>query len=369
MLLEFLVLKNFRNHRHLEMKFDPKVNFIIGDNGVGKTNILEAIQLLSTGRSFRTSHLTDLIHHEHSSFYLEAYFRREGVPQTLKIGYDGTKKHIVHNTSSLPAFSHLLGVIPSVLYSPKDIALIIGSPTERRRFLNLYLGQSDPLYVHHLIRYTKALEHRNTLLKAKSVQQSGEIECFEHEMARSSSYLMKERQKALDVLQARIAPIIQKLTQVEERFVLLYKPSCLFDQSSSLEQCIAEQYQKQRNKEFLLGTSLIGPHRDDFLISLQQHPIKAFCSEGQQRSFLSALKIAEWQLLKEKNQQTPLMCIDDLGIHLDAKRKTLLESQIQYLGQVLITSPKKPHWESSAQQHKVFDMHSTSHYSLSSCSK
>jgi len=330
------------------------MNFIIGDNGIGKTNILEAIYLLSTGKSFRTSQLTDLIQHQTSSFYIEASLVKENTSHTLKIGYDGKKKHIHFNNTLLPAFSHLLGIMPSVLYSPKDIGIIIGTPLERRRFLNIYLGQSDPLYAHHLIRYTKALEHRNMLLKAKKIFPANEIVCFEKELALSAVYLMESRIAALALLTEKIALLIPHLVHQEERFILQYLSSFALEGPLSA-QPLEEQYQRMRHKEALFGISLVGPHRDDFTILFNDLPVKSFCSEGQKRSFLSALKLAEWELLKESSHQLPLLCIDDLGIHLDATRESLLEKQLQNLSQVLITSPKKPTWNDSSEGSKVFE--------------
>lgn len=339
MLLTSLILRNFRNHADVEMTFSPKVNLIVGNNGIGKTNILEAIHFLSTGRSFRTNQLSELIRHGYNYFYLEAHFIKEGVSQCIKVGYDGKKKKIEHNASNLLAFSNLLGIIPSVLYSPKDIALIIGAPAERRRFLNIYLGQGDPLYVHYLLRYTKALEQRNYILKRRSLEDLTEIECFEKEMASSSLYLMTQRKHALESLEKNLSSIIVQLTQKEDNFTIHYQPSFSMQKEISKEN-LELQYKKQRRKELLLGTSLIGPHRDDFLLSLEGQLIKSFCSEGQKRAFLSALKIAEWSLLKEKHQKNPLMCIDDLGIHLDETRRSLLEEHVKDLGQVFLTSPR-----------------------------
>jgi DNA replication and repair protein RecF len=355
MLLTSLLLRNFRNHADIEMTFSPKVNLIIGDNGIGKTNILEAIYFLSTGRSFRTSQLTDLIRHGCDHFYLEANFTKEDVSQCLKVGYDGKKRKIEYNASNLYAFSNLLGIIPSVLYSPKDISLIIGAPVERRRFLNLYLGQSDPLYVHYLLRYTKALEHRNAILKRKSLNDVDEIECFEKEMANASVYLMIQRKNALEALEKGLSSILFKLTQKKEIFTIRYQPSFSIQKELSKEG-IELQYKKQRKKELILGVSLIGPHRDDFSISLEGQLIKTFCSEGQKRAFLSALKIAEWSLLKERHLKDPLMCIDDLGIHLDETRHVLLEQGVKDLGQVFLTSPRNEFSYGSSSECKIFEL-------------
>ncbi|NDD59341.1 MAG: DNA replication/repair protein RecF [Chlamydiae bacterium] len=341
MFLESLILRNFRNHSDLELSFSPTINLIVGDNGVGKTSLLEAIHLISTGRSFRTSQLQELIGIGHSHFYLEAHFIKDDISQTLKIGYNGQSKKIEHNSTYLPSFSNLLGILPSVLYAPKDIALIMGSPDDRRRFLNLYLSQKDPLYVYHLLRYTKALKHRNFLLKKGPQTDPLEIECFEKEMANSSVYLMQQRQHALSTFELKISSIAPTLTKNQEKFTMHYEPS-LSMQNPFSKESLAEAYKKYRKKELLLKTSLVGPHRDDFTISLNHQLAKSFCSEGQKRSFLSALKIAEWSLLLENHKKNPLMCIDDIGVHLDPSRLHLLEEAIHSLGQVFLTSPKEP---------------------------
>jgi len=340
MFLTALILRNFRNHKEIELSFSPKTNLIVGDNGVGKTSLLEAISLLSTGRSFRSPLLQEVIGFGGSHFYMEAHFIKEGISQTLKIGYDGSSKKIEHNANPLPSFSSLLGLLPSVLYAPKDISLIMGSPDDRRRFLNLYLGQKKPLYVHHLLRYTKALKHRNALLKKGAEADPLSLGCFEQEMALSSHYLMQERSLALQAFQSRLAALIPSLSLEPESFTLHYTPS-LKMQAPFSHEFLRQQYERYRKKELLLRTSLVGPHRDDFLISRNSKPAKAFCSEGQKRCFLSALKLSEWDLLSETHENKPLMCIDDMGIHLDASRESLLEKSLHHLGQVFITSPKE----------------------------
>lgn len=338
MFLEKLLIKNFRNHVEREFSFGPKINCIVGNNGIGKTNVLEAICLLSTGRSFRTNELTDLIQHGASYFYIEAAFVKDGISQSLKIGYDGKTKKIEHNASTLTTFSSLLGILPSVFYAPKDISLITGAPVERRRFLNLYLGQIDPLYVYHLMRYAKALKQRNCLLKSKSTCES--IECFEKEMAISSFYLMSKRKEALSELLSEAVTFSSKLTSKNEPFSVKYEPSMHLTSDFSQEN-LSFQLKKIRGKEMILGTSLIGPHRDDFSLFLENQLVKAFCSEGQKRTFLSALRLGEWSLLKKRHESYPLMCIDDMGIHLDPSRHALLENEISSLGQVFVTSPEK----------------------------
>lgn len=336
MFLHTLALKNFRNHESVRLTFHPKVNLILGQNGIGKTNILEAISLLSTGKSFRSHRLEELVMQGKSYFFVEAEFFKENVRQTLKIGYDKARKKIEYNTSLLSSFSDLLGIIPTVLYTPKDLALIMGSPEERRRFLNILLSQSDPLYVHHLTRYHKALESRNALLKKKETK-AEIIECFEEQMSLSALYLMQKREHIIRKIEETTQQLIPKLSSLCEKFFLSYAPS--FGQIESLtKDQLCRHYAQNRAKEYLLGSSLYGPHRDDFHILEKKTPVKNFCSEGQKRSLLSALKFSEWHLLHQKHSIEPIMCLDDLNAHLDNSRLSLLKAELCSLGQVFITS-------------------------------
>ena len=331
-----LKLRNFRNYKEETIVFDPKVNLIIGENGAGKTNLLEAIYFLSTGRSFRTNLLKDMIHKDHSFFFIEATFKKDGVTQTLKVGYDETSKKIEHNATELGSFSNMLGIMPSVIFSPKDIHLISGSPQERRRFLNLHLAQSDPVYVYHLLRYTKALKQRNAFFKQKNLDG---IECYEEEMAVSSLYLMNERKNALIKLEKLVRSKIKSLSNAMDDFKINYQPSLTGKLDSA---SFMQQYKKIRHKEHLCKSTLIGPHRDDFHILQDNNIAKSYASEGQKRTFLSALKFSEWSLLKESINASPIMSIDDIGMHLDQTRKNLLKDYMKSFSQVFLTVPSDP---------------------------
>ncbi len=327
-----LILRNFRNYEDAEIPLSPKVNLIHGKNGAGKTSLLEALYLLSTGRSFLTSHLTDLIRKGTSHFYIEAHFNRDDVEQMLSIGFDGKTKRIHYNNTLFQNFSHVLGILPSVLYSPKDSNLIAGSPQERRRFLNIQLAQTDPLYVHHLMRYHRAMKHRNALLKVKS---ESSIESWEQMMADSARYLMQKRRKLIDLLRPKVKTSAQELSKETDLFDLHYEPSISLKKVEIIEELFA----KQRKKELIIGTTLIGPHRDDLHITYNKQEAKTFASEGQKRTCIASLKIAEWDILKAQTETIPLFSIDDFGVHLDPIRTEILQEKLKHLGQVLLTSP------------------------------
>ncbi len=339
MILKELYLHNFRNFGVAQVKFGRGINLICGDNGQGKTNLLEALFLLSTGRSFRTQHLSELIYHEKGFFFLEAKIVQNSVTETLGLSFDGQAKRVEHNAMRFSSFQPLLGLLPSTLFAPQDLDLIVGSPAYRRRFLNLHLAQSDPLYVHHLLRFHRALKQRNSLLRYQS--QEG-IEVFEQEMALSAAYLFEKRNDLLRELNDHLQDTCKKLSS--EPLQLRYFPS----QSTQepLQTSYLAQLQKNRSRERQLGISLHGPHRDDFLILLEDKPARLFASEGQKRTAIAALRLAEWRRLAKQVDLPPLFGIDDFEMHLDQRRQGLFQDALNELGQVFITTPQTlPVWK------------------------
>lgn len=339
MYLEHLYLHNFRNYEKVSISFSPDLNWILGENAQGKTNLIEAIYFLSTGKSFRTNRLSDLIRYGQPFFYIEAHFAKEGLSQCVKISFDGQMRKMQYNQTTYPHFSNLLGLLPSVLFAPEDVSLISGSPAERRRFLDLHIAQMDPLYVHHLTRYFKAMKQRNHLLRHKS---EAAIEMWEYAMAFSASYLI---QKRLESTQALNAPLKEKMLQTSDgrdTLEIHYQSTLHSPQPEGKEDFaafISQQFQKNRKRDMYLGNTLIGPHRDDILFNINGKLAKTFSSEGQKRCAVATLRLAEWERLKQTTQSPPLMSVDDFGVHLDPKRRQLLKDQMQGLGQVFLTAP------------------------------
>ena len=316
------------------------MNIITGKNGSGKTTLLEIISLLSTGRSFRTPYLTHLIAEGSSYFSVEAQFERYGVDQALSFRFDGKNRFILHNETPLTNASRLLGLFPSVFYCPKDHELIAGSPAHRRRFLNIQLAQIDPLYVHHLMRYHQALKQRNVLLKTK---QTESLESWETIMSLSASYLMKKRLHIIESLQPDMQAYAQKIANQIDPCTLRYSPSIVFKSPlDNLCPLIASTYQAQRLLEQKMRTTLFGPHRDDLSIIYHQKDAKMYASEGEKRTCIAGLKMAECACLSRNIGQQPLMHIDDFGTHLDEERQKRLYRELLDLDQVFITLPEKP---------------------------
>lgn len=333
MQVKSLYLRNFRNFKQAQIEFGRSINQISGKNAQGKTNLLEALLLLSTGRSFRTQHLSELIFEGEAFFFLEAVIIQSGIEQTLRVSFDGLTKKAEINATRFASFQPLLGILPSTLFAPQDLDLVMGSPICRRRFLNLHLAQSDPLYVHHLIRFARALKQRNCLLKNAALQG---IEVFEQEMAPSAAYLYEKRSSLLNELNLSLQETCPLLSS--ERLQLRYFPSQ--PTTAPLKESYLVQLQKNRSRERQLGITLTGPHRDDVLLLLEQKPARLYASEGQKRTAIAALRLAEWRRMAKQIDLTPLFGIDDFEMHLDIDRQGLFKKALDNLGQVFITTPQ-----------------------------
>ena len=335
MWIEKLILRNFRNYEYAEISFCNGTNMIQGENAQGKTNILEAFSLLSTGKSLRTPHLQDTIRQGSSSFFIEAHFQKEGVDQRLSLSFDGISKKINHNQTAYSSFISLLGIIPSVLITSDDISFIIGSPAERRRFIDMHIAQIDPLYVYHLGRYFKAMKQRNALLKQ---QIESSLSPWEQIMASAACYITIARKNHLQLLSPLAEKYMNILSQSKDQLNLQYQTS-LSLQGEDLSSQYFAHWQKSRKRDLLLKSTLTGPHRDDISLLINEKPAKLFGSEGQKWCFVIALRLAQRDIFFQELGSSPLIAIDDFGTHLDNKRNKALLDHIAELGQTFLTSP------------------------------
>jgi DNA replication and repair protein RecF len=354
MFLRSLYLKQFRRYQEAFFEFSPSLNVICGPNAKGKTTVLEAIHLLMLGRSFRPSQSVELIHEGTSSFFIEAFFNKHQVDQTLRFYFDAKERRILYNQTSLTHLSHLLGLIQGVVMTPDDVNLVKGAPQIRRQFIDVQIAQVDPLYVHHLTRYMRAMRQRNQLLKQKTTKT---IESWEYELVQAAVYLMQQRRKTVDALQSFCEDFYANLTHEKETLTLHYRPSG--SKSLDPEEMKAEYTQllhKQRDREMMIGYTLSGPHKDDISIHIGGRDARQFASEGQQRSCVTALHFGEWQQLKLRADHPPLFMIDDVGISLDSTRQQRLVEQLSSLGQVFLTTTDSTLLKNYRGEKKVFHL-------------
>lgn len=352
MYLKRLYLRNFRNYAECMVEFSPKLNHLWGANAQGKTNLLEAIHFLTVGRSFRTSVSREVIRAGTDGFYLEAFFLKDGIEQRLRIGGDGVNRKIIYNDTVCPSAANLLGLLPSVLIEPDD-DLVKGPPRSRRLFLDLQIAQVDPLYVHYLARYNRAMRQRNLLLRSQNI---AGIESWEHEMAQAAGYVTAKRLETIE----RLIPLSQRLHQEivgNTQHLYLQYHARLHAPPTNAEG-IAKQYRalfNARERDIQSGNTTHGPHRDDLGIYLAERDMRSYGSEGEKRTLVAVLRLAGWHLLKEQIGEDPLMLIDDLGISLDQHRREKLLDYVSGLGQSFVTSPMEPSARQGA-EHSAFEV-------------
>lgn len=354
MYLRSLYLQQFRNYGESYFEFNPSLNLICGPNAQGKTSLLEAMHYLMIGRSFRPCTHQDLIQIGTTSFYLEAVFCKHNIDQKLRFHMNNKERKIIYNSTILPNISNLLGLIQGVIMTPDDVNLVKGTPVTRRQFLDIQIAQIDPLYVHYLARYVKAMRQRNQLLRQKQLVS---IESWEHEMAHAASYIVMQRRQSIQDLQSHSQAFYAYLTEEKEHLGLEYCSGVSACQNENeIKNAYFQQYQKNRPREMVLGYTLSGPHKDDILIKIGGRDVRYFASEGQQRSCVAALHMGEWQRLKQIAEDTPLFMIDDFGISLDDKRRERLLHQLATLGQVFLTTTEPRLIDSFNGYKKIFSL-------------
>ncbi len=346
MFLRHIRLFNFRNYISIETDFGPAMNIFVGDNAQGKTNLLEAIYLLATGRSYRASRDQELINWQAPGFNIRAEINREFSSFTLEIGYvRDQRKRIRVNGADLPKLSELFGHLNAVAFSPEDLQLIKGAPSFRRRFLDLELSQVNPQYRHELIRYHQILLQRNNLLKEMQAGRGDgrHLDVWDEQLAKSALKISLLRMNAVEKMAALARSMQRLITEGKEELVLNYNPSVPglkvepFEEEPAREE-VLRRLQGLRRLEILRGTTLLGPHRDELSILINDVDARAFGSQGQQRTGVLALKLAELEFMREETGEYPILLLDDVMSELDYSRRKFLTEAIRNKVQVFVTT-------------------------------
>jgi DNA replication and repair protein RecF len=322
--IEKISLSNFRNYTNEEFSFSEGVNLIHGENGIGKTNLLESILIASIGKSNRTKNLKEAIAHGQQKFFINIFYKKDGLSQKIHVNYDGTNKEIFHNKTKHANFSELLGILPSVLYTPSDINIITEEPKYRRRFMDIHLCQSDLIYLTHLTRYNRALNHRNALLKTKDFSS---LDIWEEQLANSARIIQVKREKFIKQLQEMFAEEFSYFHHGQKAPKVIYK-------ASPKELITEKTYKESREKDFILGYTTIGPQRDDLIFCLDEAKAKPFSSEGEKRLMVIALKLASYKMM-----DALVFAMDDYLAFLDPYKQENLLKRLSFLPQVFLTTP------------------------------
>ncbi|MBS1704494.1 MAG: DNA replication/repair protein RecF [Armatimonadetes bacterium] len=329
-----LETRHWRNLVEQRVDLHPRLNVLVGRNAQGKTNLLEAMYLLSTGQILRGSKDAEVICWDETEALVRGVLAEsETLLEVQLVG--GQRKRARINGSALSRISDLLGRLPSVTFSSQDMALVRGDPAERRTFLDTSLSQLYPGYLQHLANYKRALEQRNVLLRAAQEQNvpDDQFEIWEADMAQHGALLRHRRKQYVLDLHGYGGPILCGL-EPGESLAIEYEAKDRHADHEALASALSE----GRREEIRRGTSLIGPHRDDLALSINGHRTRTFGSQGQQRSVALSLKMASLKVASEVLGLAPLLLLDDVFAELDRFRQSnLLSLAFDHAGQVIMT--------------------------------
>lgn len=346
MLIKSIKLKNFRNYESSYIEFAKDFNIIYGNNAQGKTNIVEAIFLCASGRSHRTSRDCELMRYGTDTFDIRLVLEKQNIQREIHITYcDEERKKIKINDIAAKKVGELMGHLNAVMFSPEDLLLIKQGPAERRRFVDITLSQLKPSYFYDLQQYAKILFQRNSLLKNIAIKRELEdtLEVWDNHLAKTGTRIIKERNRFVKRMNELAGKRHSHLTNNEEKLELRYVPSFQYkeEDSTDMERSIKNLLEKNREREIYKGITIIGPHRDDIDIILNGESTKIYGSQGQQRTSVLSMKLAEIDLMKEESGEYPVLLLDDVLSELDDRRKEFLIQSINNVQTFITCTDRK----------------------------
>lgn len=341
MILKRISIFNYKNLEQVELDFSPKMNCFIGQNGMGKTNLLDAVYYLSFCKSSANPIDSQNIKHNQDFFVVQgSYLTDEGEPEEVYCGLKRRqKKQFKRNKKEYSKLSDHIGLIPLVMVSPADSELILGGSEERRRFMDVVISQYDREYLSALIRYNKAMAQRNTMLKAEVEPDDELMNVWEEMMASAGEVVFRKRNDFINEFIPTFQSFYSYISQDQEVVNLSYESHAM---QGNLLQIIRESRQRDR----IMGYSLKGIHKDDLVMQLAEYPIKREGSQGQNKTYLVALKLAQFDFLRRTGSNTtPLLLLDDIFDKLDASRVEQIVKLVSgdKFGQIFITDTNRDH--------------------------
>ena len=350
MYLTHLSLRHFRNYGEQQIDFAAAKTILVGENAQGKSNLLEAVELLATLKSHRTSRDRDLVQQDQPVAQISASVRRElGLADLSLVLRQAGRRTAILNGEKLRRQLDFLGTLNAVQFSSLDLDLVRGGPGERRDWLDTLLIQLEPIYAHILSQYNQVLKQRNALIKQSYGDDSGEsgpaidateFALWDAQLAALGTRVIRRRARAI----ARLAPIAhqwhQAISGQREDLQIHYQPnvSLVEDDPAVIQGSFLEKIQQRAIAEQHQRTTLVGPHRDDIEFAINDTPSRQYGSQGQQRTLVLALKLAELHLIDEVIGEPPLLLLDDVLAELDLSRQNQLLEAIQDRFQTIITT-------------------------------
>lgn len=340
MILKRISILNYKNLEQVELSFSPKLNCFFGQNGMGKTNLLDAVYFLSFCKSAGNPIDSQNICHDADFFVIQGFYEAaDGTPEEIYCGMKRRqKKQFKRNKKEYTRLSDHIGFLPLVMVSPADSELIAGGSDERRRFMDVVISQYDKEYLDALIRYNKALVQRNTLLKSEQPVEEELFLVWEEMMAQAGEVVFRKREAFI----REFIPIFQSfysfISQDREKVGLSYD-------SHARDASLLEVLKESRARDQIMGYSLRGVHKDELNMLLGDFPIKREGSQGQNKTYLVALKLAQFDFLKRTGTTVPLLLLDDIFDKLDASRVEQIIKLVagDSFGQIFITDTNREH--------------------------
>lgn len=358
MILKKISILNFKNIREASLELSPNLNCFIGHNGEGKTNFLDAVYYLSFCRSAFNPVDSQVIMHDQDFFVVEGFYENEASDLIdIYCGMKrGTKKHFKRDKKEYKRLSQHIGLIPLIFVSPSDQTLISGGSEERRRLMDVVISQYDNGYIEALNRYNKALQQRNALLKMEQEPDAALLDIWEQEMARHGERIFNARQDFVEKLIPVFQNIYNHVADGHEEVSLKYI-------SHAQRGALIDVIQRDRYKDRAVGYSLHGVHRDDLEMMLGGYQMRREGSQGQNKTFVLALKLAQFDFLRRTaSQTTPLLLLDDIFDKLDAHRVEQIVKLVSGdgFGQIFITDTNRDHLDqilrSVSYDYKLFEV-------------
>lgn len=359
MFLKSLSLVNYKNFSSKSLDFDPTVNCLVGANGIGKTNILDAIYHLSFGKSYFNPVATQNIKHGSDFFMIDGEFEKgERTEKVICSFKKGLKKVIKRNGKAYEKFSDHIGFLPLVIISPADRDLITEGSETRRKFIDGVISQSDKNYLQTLLKYNKVLAQRNSLLKyfaANHTFDQDTLSIYDDQLQTYGSVIFEKRELFLKAFIPIFKEQYNQISNKEEDVQLAY-------QSKLIEQDLIKLLSAALEKDRALQYTSVGIHKDDLDFTIANHPIKKFGSQGQQKSFLIALKLAQFHFIKAQAKTTPILLLDDIFDKLDEDRVSQIVSLVdnENFGQIFISDTHAQRTENIVkkihQSYKIFNL-------------
>ena len=359
MILKKLYLLNYKNIAENSFEFESKINAIVGKNGIGKTTILDAIYHLAVGKSYFNPLSTQNIKHGEEFFVIDGMFEKENRTEQIICSYKKAQKKILKRNGKIyDKFSEHIGLIPIVLISPSDTDLIIEGSETRRKFIDNVISTFDTTYLSTLINYQKTLQQRNALLKYFALNQvydADNLNIYNEQLSVFGHIIFTKRKDFLE----KFIPVFQELYEVisenAEKVTIEYE-SQLHD--DNLEILLVQNLQKDRITQY----TNCGIHKDDVIFNIAGFPVKKFGSQGQQKSFLSALKLAQFDFIKKQTKTLPILLFDDIFDKLDAFRVQQIVNMVNddVFGQIFISDTHPERTENIIKQthksYKIFNI-------------